>query len=90
MDKSPEKAVALSYKKGMNAPIVVAKGQGYVADNILKEAKEAKIPVYKDEKLAKLLTEIEIGDQVPEVLYDLVAQVLVFVSDMDELYRKTK
>ena len=85
-----KKATALSYVDGMEAPTIVASGKGYVAENIIEEAKKHDVPVYKDDKLATLLTELEIGEQIPEALYDVVAQILVFVSDVDELYRKTK
>lgn len=89
MNKAQVKVAAVSYKAGMAAPTVVAKGQGKVAENILEEASKHDIPVYKDRQLATLLTEIELGEQIPEELYDLVAQILVFVSDVDELYEKT-
>lgn len=89
MKDGQKRAVAVSYdpKKG-SAPVVVAGGRGYVADNILEEAKKQNIPVYKDDKLATLLTEIGIGAEIPEELYYIMAQILVFVSDMDELYSK--
>lgn len=90
MSRGSKKVAALSYKEGMKAPTVIAKGSGFVAENILKEGRKQDIPVYKDETLAKLLNEIEVGEYIPEALYEVVAQVLVFVSDMDELYEKVK
>jgi flagellar biosynthesis protein len=88
--KEIKKAVALSYTEELAAPKIVASGKGEVAENILEEAKKHDISVYKDEKLATLLTELEVGDQIPEELYDIVAKILVFIGDMDELYGKTK
>lgn len=88
MRKDEKEVVALAYEEGMTAPKVIAKGRGYVAQNILEQARENHIPVYKDESLATLLNKIEIGDHIPEALYDVVAQILVFVSDMDEWYGK--
>jgi flagellar biosynthesis protein len=85
-----KKVAALSYTEDMAAPKVIASGKGKVADNIIKEAEKNNIPVYQDEKLATILTEIEIGSQIPEELYELVAKIMVFVGDMDELYAKTK
>lgn len=85
-----KKAAALSYKEDMVAPKIVASGKGKVAENILKEGENNAIAVYKDPKLATLLTELEVGDQIPEELYDIVAKILVFVGDMDALYAKTK
>ena len=83
-------AIALSYQEDMNAPMIVASGQGKVAENILAEAKKHDVPVYEDKKLATILAELQVGDQIPSELYELVAKVLVFVGDMDELYAKTR
>lgn len=88
MENKIKKAVALSYEGDMNAPKVVASGKGLVAENILEEAKMHEVPVYEDAKLATLLTELEIGNQIPKELYEIVAKILVFVGDVDELYGK--
>lgn len=91
MKKEQKQVAAIRYNPQQDsAPKVVAEGKGYVAEKILDEAKKHNIPVYKDEKLATLLTEIEIGAQIPEELYDIMAQILIFVSDMDELYSKVQ
>lgn len=88
--KKTKKAVALSYTEDMVAPIIVASGSGKVAENILKEAKKSQVPVYEDSKLATILTELELGAQIPQELYEVVARILIFVGDMDELYAKAK
>lgn len=88
--KKMKQAVALSYKEDMAAPIIVASGSGKVAENILFEAQKNQVPVYEDKKLATILTELEMGKAIPQELYDVVAKILVFVGDMDELYAKTK
>ncbi len=93
MDKSKSKrAVAIKYTTGDVAPKVVAKGQGYVAERILEKANDAVIPVYKDEKLVNELSSVEIGANIPQELYEVVAQVLVFISDLDKLekYRRNE
>lgn len=87
--KKLKKAVALAYDDTMTAPTVVATGSGKVAEHIIEEAEKNKVPVYKDEKLATLLTQLELGDMIPPELYETVARILVFVGDMDELYAKT-
>lgn len=88
--KTIKKVVALSYKEDMAAPTIVASGSGKVAENILAEAEKNKVPVYEDTKLATILTALEVGETIPEELYEIVAKILVFVGDMDELYAKTK
>ncbi len=85
-----KQAIALSYDEKMVAPTVVASGKGKVAEKILEKAKEHQVPVYEDKKLATILGELQVGDQIPQELYELVAKVLVFVGDMDELYAKTR
>lgn len=85
-----KKAAAISYTADMKAPKVVAKGQGEVAENILEEGKAHNIPVYEDKELATLLTQVELGEQIPPELYDLVAKIMVFVGDVDELYARAK
>ena len=49
---------------------------------------QADVPVYQDEKLAKTLAKLEIGDTIPPELYEVVAEILVFVDDMDKLKHK--
>ena len=88
--KKVKKAVALSYKEDMVAPTIVASGSGKVAENILAEAKKNQVPVYEDKNLATILTELDLGEAIPVELYEIVARILLFVGDMDELYAKTK
>lgn len=85
-----KKAVALTYSEEMSAPKVVASGSGLVAENILAKAAENNVPVYEDDKLATILSALELGQEIPPQLYELVAKILVFVGDMDDLYAKTK
>lgn len=79
-------AVALGYDPVSDeAPYVIAAGKGYMADKIIDEAKKAKVPQYKDEKLANSLSKLDIGENIPPELYEVVAQVLLFVDRMDTL-----
>jgi flagellar biosynthesis protein len=81
-------AVALFYDPEDQAPKVIASGKGYLADRIIERAKEADIPLHKDEKLANSLSKLEIGDAIPSELYEVVAEVLVFVDKMDRIKGK--
>lgn len=77
-------ATALKYNpEEQVAPKVIAKGAGYVADAILKKGEENDIPVYKDEKLSQQLYNLSIGEEIPEELYELVAEVLIFIARLD-------
>ena len=79
------KAAALKYDKGYEAPVVTASGVGVIADNIISKANENKIPIVENKELADLLTNVEIGNAVPYELYEAVAQVIAFVTDIDKL-----
>ena len=80
-------AVALSYQKGMRAPKVVAKGQDLVAQKIKRLAKDNRVPIVENKPLARALyASAEVGDEVPENLYQAVAEVLAYVY---RLKRKT-
>jgi len=78
-NKNPpaRKAVALHYD-GKGAPRVTAKGQGYVAEEILALARQHNIPLREDAALAGLLGRLELGEQIPEPLYRAVAEVIAF------------
>ena len=83
-------AVALSYDAGEEAPKILATGKGYVAEKIIEAALEENIPVHKDEKLAKTLSKLEIGDYIPKELYGVVAEILVFVDRVEGIKKHGK
>lgn len=76
-------ANALKYNKEESAPKVVAKGEGYIAEKIIETAKENNISIYKDEKLARQLKNLDLGQEIPEELYEVVAEVLVYIAKLD-------
>ena len=59
-----------------------------LAEKILSGAKQEDIPVYQDEKLAKTLSKLELGEMIPPELYGVIAEVLVFVDRMDKIKEK--
>ena len=82
-------AVALEYEPEKDrAPKVVASGRGHVAERILDTAREHDIPVHQDAGLTKSLENVEIGEFIPPELYQVVAEVLVFVDSMDKIKGK--
>ena len=87
--KEPEKtAVAIAYEPGEKAPKILATGKGQVAEKIIEKAKESQVPTYKDNKLASTLSKLQIGDMIPPELYEVVAEIVVFVDDMDRMKAK--
>ncbi|KYG92821.1 EscU/YscU/HrcU family type III secretion system export apparatus switch protein [Paenibacillus sp. S33] len=86
---SIKKAVALKYTPGESeAPIVVAKGSGRIADSILEKAKEHGVPVQEDAALVEVLSKLDLDEQIPAELYQLVAEVLTYIYQMDRLASK--
>lgn len=83
-----QSAIALEYENGDVAPKVIASGRGYLAEKILDKAEEYDIPIHKDEKLAGSLEQLEIGEYIPRELYQVVAEVLVYVDAMDKIKGK--
>lgn len=73
----PNRAVALSYD-GRGAPRVVAKGAGDVAERIIEVAREHGVPLDHDPSLARLLSRVDLGAEIPRPLFEAVAQVLAF------------
>jgi flagellar biosynthesis protein len=72
-----KQAVALFYD-GKNAPSVTAAGSGDLAEQIIALAREHNVPLFENEALLKLLSEIGLGEEIPEVLYLCIAQVIAF------------
>lgn len=79
-----KKVVALKYNSSMASPKVIAKGSGYMAEKMLEQAEEHKIVVYEDKALVEELEKIELGLNIPPYLYEAVAQVLLFVGELDK------
>jgi flagellar biosynthetic protein FlhB len=74
-------AVALEYKpQKMQAPLVTAKGQMLIAEQIKRVAREHGVPVVENPPLARALyASVEIGDAIPPEMYQAVAEVLAFI-----------
>lgn len=87
-NQKPSQAIALAYDPGEDAPKILATGKGKLAERIIEEAKQAKVPVHKDSKLADTLSKLEIGEMIPPELYEVVAEILVFVDQMDKIKAK--
>ena len=83
-----KQAVALEYDPNEEAPKVIATGRGALAERIIEKAKEADVPVHRDDKLADTLSRLEIGDMIRPELYEVVAEILVFVDSMDKIRAK--
>ena len=78
-------AVAVKYDRDAEgAPQVVAKGERLLAERIKQVAREAGVPIYRDVGLARALNELPEGEEIPEVLYEAVAELLRVLWEMEQ------
>ena len=79
-----QEAVAIRYDRDReNAPRVVAKGKGFVAEQLLMIARRHAVPVYQNQSVTQLLMAVELDREIPPELYQAVANVLAYVYRMD-------
>ncbi|OEH85796.1 hypothetical protein BHU72_03170 [Desulfuribacillus stibiiarsenatis] len=79
-----KKAAAIQYDPDKhNAPVIIASGEGKQAERILALAKEKNIPFQEDAILIEALVKLDIGQEIPPELYQIVAEVLVFVKNLN-------
>jgi flagellar biosynthesis protein FlhB len=77
-------AVAVRYDRDADeAPVVLAKGERLLAEQIKQAAREAGVPIYRDVGLARALNGVAEGDEIPEALYQAVAEVLRALQEME-------
>lgn len=84
-------AIAIKYDKEKDsAPRVVAKGLRFKADKIKEIAKQYNVPVMRNVGLANALYRVDVGEEIPEDLYDAVAEVLNFVYALQQEQQQKK
>lgn len=76
------RAVALAYREGDEAPRVVAKGYGEIAERIIEEAARQDIYVHDAPELVALLMNLDLDEQIPPSLYQVIAELLVWVRQI--------
>lgn len=77
------KAVALRYDESNSAPVIVASGMGYVAEKIVETAQEHGVPIYEDNSLSTVLTQLNLGQEIPEELYQAIVEIYVYFLKFD-------
>lgn len=80
-----KKAVAVKYEPEVRvAPFIAAKGKGTIADEIIRRAKEHQVPIQEDASLVEVLSKLDVQQEIPPELYQLVAEVLSFIYRSDQ------
>jgi flagellar biosynthesis protein len=77
-------AVALKYAPGDNAPRVVAKGRGLIAEEIIARAREHGVYVHESPELVALLQQLDLDEHIPPTLYIAVAELLAWIYQVEQ------
>ncbi len=86
-DRKVKEAAALQYTPGEDvAPKIIAIAKGEAAEKVIEKAKDSNVPVYENAELAHTLSSMSIGDEIPKELYEVVAEILIFISSLDKGY----
>ena len=83
-----KKAAALSYDGAGGAPKITALGKGEIAEKIIQTARQNNIPVFENSSLIETLINLDLGTEIPPELYSVVAEILVFISEVDVNHRQ--
>ena len=81
--KRRQSAVAIAYGSGDAAPKVVAKGQGLVAEQIMRRANEAGVFVHESKELVQLLMGVDLDREIPPALYRAIAELLAWLYHIE-------
>lgn len=77
------KAVALKYDTNDAAPVIVASGLGHMAERIVEVAVDNNVPVYEDNSLATVLTQLNLGQEVPQELFQAIVEIYAYFLKFD-------
>jgi flagellar biosynthesis protein len=84
MKPQQRRAVALRYEADRDeAPVVVAKGRGRTAEQILKLATEAGVPIQHDPNLVQVLSMLKLDTEIPQQTYAAVAAILQVIYKLN-------
>ena len=79
-----KKAVALAYRGEYHAPKIIAKGKGEIANKIIETGKEKDIEIYEDKNLIEDLLKLDLYEEIPPELYEVVSEIILFVYSIDK------
>ncbi|MDF2838902.1 MAG: hypothetical protein K0S60_605 [Evtepia sp.] len=77
------RAVALQYGGTDTAPVIVASGMGYLAEKIVEVAADSGVPIYEDNSLATMLSQMKLGQEIPESLYQAIVDIYLYFLEFD-------
>lgn len=74
-----KEAIALLYNETNEAPIILAKEKGALAEKMIELAEKQNIPICKDNDAVEVLSLAEVGQCIPEYAYSIIAKIFVFI-----------
>ncbi|MGB4438181.1 MAG: EscU/YscU/HrcU family type III secretion system export apparatus switch protein [Sedimentibacter sp.] len=78
-NSNSKRAVALKYDTNKNkAPVVIASGSGYIANKVVEIAEENGVPVYKDDSLSVILSQLDVGSEIPDELFSAIVDIYIY------------
>ncbi len=86
--KGRKKAAALKYQENLVAPVVTASGMGHIANKIIEKAEENDVPIVYNKELTDLLCNVDIGEYIPGELYEVVAHIIAYITDLDRIIER--
>lgn len=75
--------MALQYGTEHSAPVIIASGMGYLAEKIVEVASDHGVPIYEDNSLATILSQMELGREIPEELYEAIVEIYLYFLNFD-------
>ena len=81
-NRATNRAVALRYE-GEGAPVVVASGMGYLAERMIEVATESGVPVYEDNSLATMLSQLALGQEIPDAMFQAIVEIYLYFLNFD-------
>ena len=78
-----QNAVALTYRGGAGAPRVSAKGNGLIAEEIIRRAREAGVPVHASRELVGMLMQVDLDASIPPLMYRAIAELLAWLQRIE-------
>ena len=81
--RNSSKAVALQYGGSDGAPVIVASGMGYLAEKIVETAQAHGVPIYEDNSLSTIITQLKLGQEIPEELYRAIVEIYLYFLKFD-------